>query len=165
MKASAPLIVNRSHSFAPEKFIGSDWSVWRGPADGTGLEGEIDQDSRALTLIEIDFSKVQFIHTLRDDERWVRGEDNLLRLKARKDIIPLDAAVVQALYEEKDHATLEWLRVERNITWFACPGTVLRDKEGFRYMLGLYWTDNRWPWYPHWLENNLRASRPSAVIS
>lgn len=165
MNAPQPLRIDRSTPFSPSTFIGEGWDIWRGPTGGAGLDGHPDQDGHALTLTDLDLSRVDFIHTLKDGERWVRGEENLLRLKAREDIVPLDAAVVQALYEEPGQTTLEWLRTERGITWFVCPGTVLRDAEGFRHVLGPYWADGRWTWYPHWLENNLRKNRPSAVLA
>ncbi|MSU73950.1 hypothetical protein EXS56_02305 [Candidatus Kaiserbacteria bacterium] len=161
---TVPVIsIRRSAPFSPSTFLGAGWSVWRGPASGDGLAGTEEQEPQALKLQDVDFSKVLFEHTLTGNERWVKGDDKVARLRASGATM-LDAAVAQALFEEKDNATLEWLRKERGITWFDLPGTVLRDADGYRYILGLYWNDGKWPWYPHWLENNWRSNRPSAVL-
>src|SRR3989344_3216045 len=41
-------------------FIDKDWSVWRGPADGNGLEGEEARDVREDSLTEVDWGKVLY---------------------------------------------------------------------------------------------------------
>ncbi|MCX6712875.1 MAG: hypothetical protein NTY66_01560, partial [Candidatus Vogelbacteria bacterium] len=39
--------LDHAHPFNPAEFIGNKgWTTWLGPADGDGLSGEPDQDSR-----------------------------------------------------------------------------------------------------------------------
>lgn len=44
-------------------------------------------------------------------------------------------------------------------------GTILRSPDGYRYVLYLYWSDGEWLWRAYWLEDDWRASDPSAVVS
>src|SRR3989344_4756087 len=44
--------------FSPAEFIGKEWTVWKGPADGNGLGGEEDRDTREDTLSAIDWEQV-----------------------------------------------------------------------------------------------------------
>ena len=64
-KGPGLLVVDRTKPFDPSKFIGSGWTIWRGPKDGDGLTGEEAQDARSLKLVEIDFAKVLFEHGIK----------------------------------------------------------------------------------------------------
>jgi hypothetical protein len=83
-------------TFNPETLLGKGWSIWRGPADGDGLQGEEQQDSRSLALQEVDLSQVLFETNLKPDEFRIVGEEKLRRLK-EKGVIRLDARIGQAL--------------------------------------------------------------------
>lgn len=131
--------------FDPATFIGADWSIWRGPADGKGLQGKEQQDDRSLILQEVDFSKVLFLTYLQEGEICITGEEKLKRLKTG-DLIRLDARVGQALWEEKGHKTLEWLRKEQGITYLDFMGTELRSPYGYRSVLSLSWSGGEWYW-------------------
>ena len=43
--------------------------------------------------------------------------------------------------------------------------TILRNPNGNRYVLYLYWDDDRWNWGYNWLGNDLNARNPSAVLA
>jgi len=156
------LSIDRSALFDPAAFLGEGWSIWRGPADGNGLEGEPEQDARALSISALNAEDFLFDTAIVPPERWVKGEAKLPRLRATGKVL-LDAQIAQALYEEAGQQTLNEIMQKTGVSWFDLPGTVLRDREGYRYLLGVYFNDGKWPWYPHWLENNWRASRPSAL--
>src|SRR3989344_8475215 len=60
--------INRSKPFNPAEFIGAGWSVWRGPANGHGLEGEEERDPRSAMLTELDIGQVQLVTCLKQNE-------------------------------------------------------------------------------------------------
>ena len=164
-KGPGLLVVDRTKPFDPSKFIGSGWTIWRGPKDGDGLTGEEAQDARSLKLVEIDFAKVLFEHGIKKGETVITGEEKLARHIAAKHI-RLDAKIGQCLFEEKGQVTLEWLYQTFGITWFELPGTVLRNSNGFRYFLFIYrdgygW----WYWLSFWLDDFRYAKNPSAVLA
>jgi hypothetical protein len=158
------LRIDRSQPF-DSKFIGPGWSIWRGPANGNGLEGDEDQDVRALALTEIDFSKVDFEHCLKGRGQSIKGETKITRLKERQRLIRMDAKMAQTLWEEPGKKTLEWLRINRNITWFDIPGTILRSPHGIRYLLFLCWSDGGWGWDCYWLGSDWYRRNPSLVLA
>lgn len=165
MKGLNVLTIDRAKPFDPAKFIGSDWTIWRGPKNGSGLEGEEEQDTRSLKLAEVDFAKVLFTACLKDGESVITGEEKLVRHIVAKHI-RLDAKVGQTLFEEKDQATLNWLYATFKIGWFEFPGTVLRFSSGHRCFLGLYRVGSgQWSWRCHWLVLARDASSPSAVLA
>jgi hypothetical protein len=43
--------------------------------------------------------------------------------------------------------------------------TILRNPNGNRYVLYLYWNDGRWNWNANWLENDWNVNNPSAVLA
>jgi len=55
-----------------------------------------------------------------------------------------------------------WLR--RAVVWTAFY-TFLRNPDGNRYVLCLYWNDGRWNWNYNWLENDWNVNNPSAVLA
>lgn len=158
------LLIDRANPFDPAAFLGSGWTVWRGPKDGDGLSGEEEQDVRSLAMTEVDFSKVLFTACLKEGESCITGEKKLSRHTAANHI-RLDAAVGQALLEEDGQATLNWLYAMFNITWFELPGTLLRDSNGNRHFLYLYSdSGGRWYWDYYWLGNDREAANASAVL-
>lgn len=163
MKGQNVLLIDRTKPFNPA-VIGSGWTIWRGPKDGDGLKGEEEQDARSLALTKVDFSKVLFTACLKKGELYITGEEKLSR-HAAANHVRLDANIGQALLEEKDQATLNWMYTTFNITWFELPGTVLRDSNGIRYFLYLYRLgDGRWRWHYRWLGYDRRATFVSAVL-
>jgi len=65
--------INRSKPFNPAEFIGAGWSVWRGPANGNGLEGEEERDPRSAMLTELDIGQVQLVTCLKQNEKVLIG--------------------------------------------------------------------------------------------
>ena len=43
--------------------------------------------------------------------------------------------------------------------------TILRNSNGNRYVLYLYWNDGAWNWNVNWLDNDWNANNPSAVLA
>ena len=78
------ITVDRKKPFNPAEFIGKGWSFWRGPADGYGLQGELEQDERSLALTTLDTGKIILKTSLEGEKSWITGEENLKRLKSRR---------------------------------------------------------------------------------
>ena len=47
----------------------------------------------------------------------------------------------------------------------AVSDTFLRNSNGNRYVLYLYWNDDAWNWNVNWLDNDWNANNPSAVLA
>lgn len=158
------LQIDRARTFNPTEFIGANWSIWRGPVDGDGLEGDEDQDLNALALSEIDLNNITF-DCLEKDERVVKGEEKLLRLKA-KPSIRCDGTIFQAIWENKELIPESWKeKVNGKTRFIYFDGTILRDPDGFRCVLYLYFRDGAWDWYYLWLDDEWDSGNPSAVLA
>ncbi|MDP2815999.1 MAG: hypothetical protein Q8O19_04905, partial [Rectinemataceae bacterium] len=143
--------IDRSNPFNPAKFIGTGWTIWKGPKDGNGLEGEEEQDARSLAITEVKLSQFCFEHCLKAEEQRITGEQKIARLKEDcSHLIRPDAGMAQGLFEEPGRRTLEWIRENLGKTWFDFPGTELRSPGGHRYILYLYVRGAQWNWsYRH----------------
>lgn len=42
---------------------------------------------------------------------------------------------------------------------------ILRNSDGNRYVLYLYWNDGAWNWNVNWLDNDWNDNNPSAVLA
>lgn len=151
--------IDRSQPFNPAAFIGQGWTIWRGPANGDGLTGQEDQDNRSLALTEIDLTKVQLVTMLKPNETSIKGDEKFKRLKRAKHIC-LDAKAFQTLWENQDRIPEEW---KGKYIFF--DGTVLRNPDGYRCVLYLYFGGGRWHWNCHWLDNDWYSDSPSAVLA
>jgi hypothetical protein len=160
------------------EFIGNDWSTWKGPADGDGLSGEKDIDSRSLSLTEVKFTDFLFETCLNEGESSISGEEKLRRLKEKTEFIRFGGNVFLGLWEDyqvnKKNSVLEWLYHNYKITYMDFMGQILRVPLGYRNVLYLYRSDSgEWHWHCHWLGDrwdagNLSvgfASEPSSLIS
>jgi len=146
------LFIDRTVPFNPVKFIGSGWSI-------------IEEDKSSLALTEIDFGKVSFETCLKFGEKYITGEEKLLR-HAKAGHILADAKIGQTLFEEEGQKTLEYLYKEKGITWFELQGTVLRHPDGDRYALYLCRDDDgRWGWGCGWLGSYRGSANPSVVLA
>lgn len=158
------LFIDRTTPFNPAEFIGMEWSIWRGPADGDGLSGEEDQDERSLELKEIDTAKI-LLETCLQDEKSMTGEEQILRLKSAGRI-RLDSAIFYSLWHHHWMIPKEW---EKKINGYtACiffDGTPLRSPDGDRCTLCLYFEDDRWGWHCCWLVGDRDVGGPSAVLA
>lgn len=154
------LKIDRTNPFDPAKFIGEGWSIWRGPKDGKGLEGDEEQDSRSLAITELDPTKLFAQTGLNEDETTVTGEEKRARLMLKA--IQADAKIARVLYEEEGQTTLKWLHKTLNLTWIEFLGTTLRGPGGGRDALCLCrGDDGSWDWGYYWLGFDRGASDPA----
>jgi hypothetical protein len=152
--------------FDPAEFFGNKWSIWKGPVGGAGLSGEEDIDSRSPTG-EIDVSKIIFETCLNGGEASVKGEEKLLRLKAKKDFIRFGAGIFAGLRSDyqanKENSGLEFLYHSQEIRYLDFFGIILRNPNGNRCVPYLYRNDDgEWFWLCNWLVNDWDARRLSA---
>ena len=158
------LLIDRTQPFNPSTFIRVGWSIWKGPIDGDGLEGEEAQDERSLVLSEVDLSQVRFETMLKRGETSIRGEAKLMCLKASDNIL-LDAKVLQTLLENQSLIPERWKEKTNGFTTYIFfDGTELRSSIGDRYVLYLYRYDSGWDWSSSWLGLGWDARSPSAVL-
>jgi hypothetical protein len=153
------------------KFIGEDWSVWKGPADGNGLEGEEDCVPEPD---EIDFENIILETHLKKGEKSISGEEKMRRARQSKNL-QLGGRAFVALWTnwqgckavgKPEKSVLEKLRrAEKigNVVYFF--GLVLRDQGGNRYVLYLYFDGREWDWNCYWLDDRWRVGRPSISIA
>jgi hypothetical protein len=146
------ITIDRSISFNPAKFIGKDWTIE-------------EQDERSLVLNEIDLSKISLETILKEKGKVVNGEEKLKRLK-ESNVIRLDAQVFQTLWENKHLIPEAWKeKINGNMKYIFFNGTILRNSNGGRYVLCLYWNIGEWFWGCYWLACDRFVNNPSAVLT
>ena len=144
--------IDRTVPFDPVKFLGQGWTI-------------DEQDERSLTLNQVDLAKIQLEHMLKKDERWIKGEEKLKRLK-KAGYVRLDAKVFQILWEDQALIPESWKeKTNGNTTFTFFDGTVFRNPYGYRDVLCLCWRDGRWLWGCGWLGGGRGVGRPSAVLA
>ncbi len=144
--------VDRATSFDPVKLLGQGWTIE-------------EQEERSLALTRIDLAKVRLEHMLRGNEGWITGEARLRRLKEAGYIL-LDAKVFQTLWKNQTLIPEAWKqKTNGNTTHISFDGTILRDPDGSRDVVYLYWSGGRWRWSYDWLEDDWSADDPSAVLA
>lgn len=164
-----------TNAFNPATFIGKDWKVWKGPADGNGLEleGEEDRDVREDSLSLVDFEQLILETNLQGDETSVHGEEKLRRLKAGKNI-RLGGKVFLSLWEDyqarkaeskPEESVLEKLRKSKKVTCIFFFGLVLRNPGGYRHVLYLVFIGREWSWFYNWLDSHWHVVNPSASLA
>lgn len=160
------LLIDRSEPFNPAKFIGAGWSIWRGPANGNGLEGEEDRDPRSATLTELDLNQIQLVTGLKRGESVTTGEERIKRLRT-DGRVRLDENAFQAFWENRAQLPERFKeRVNGNIRFIFFDGVVLRGPRGRRCALCLYFRNGgSWHWDYDWLDIDRDAGCPSAVLA
>lgn len=160
------LPIDRSKPFNPAEFIGADWSIWRGPADGDGLTGEEERDHRSATLTHLDLNKIQLATYLKWSKKVTISEERLKRLKA-DGRIRLDENAFKAFWENQALIPARFKeRVNGDIQFIFFDGVVLRSSDGLRCTLYLYFSRNgSWRWCCSWLGNDRDVHDPSAVLA
>ena len=157
------LLVDRSKPFDPTTFIAQDWTIWKGPSDGTGIEGEKWQDGCSLDITEIDpraIGKNNFKTGLEGEETVITGYVKHARLSGKT--IQADAKIAQALYEEEGQKTLRFLYDTLGVTWMEFLGTILRSPDGHCSALYLCRRgDGKWVWHCLFLDDARSASDPA----
>lgn len=120
-----------------------NWSVWKGPVDGDGKEGDEDRDMREDVLSTINLADVQREVFLSKGENSINGEECLQRLKASNNI-QLGGRTFLALWQDykmnktdKANTMLEYLYKVHGVTYVDFFGLVLRDPGGGRCVLYL----------------------------
>ena len=157
--------VDRTTSFDPAVFVGAGWTIWKGPANGKGIEGEEEQDKRSLALTELDLTAVRFEDCLRSGENVIKGEERLKRLVAQGDI-RLDAGIFFHLWNNQHLIPASWKeKINGNTRYIFFDGTMLRSSSGYRCVLYLYWDDDAWRWSVNWLGRGRSANDPSVVLA
>jgi len=169
----AYLKIALTKAFDPSAFINKDWKVWKGPADGNGLEGDEDRDVREDTLNVVDFEQLILETNLQGEETVVNGEEKLLRLKAGKSI-RLGGKAFLALWEDYQarkaegkpgESVLEKLRKSKKVTCIYFFGLVLRGPVGYRSVLYLSFRGSEWRWDYSWLGSDWGSGHPSASLA
>jgi hypothetical protein len=149
-------LLQLAQSFNPAEFIGSGWTVWKGPADGDGLEGEEDRDLREDALTELDLANLMFETCLEEGESRITGEVKLERLKkaGKTRLGGRFLALWQNYEKNKGDSLLEYLHKTRKLTYLDFFGLVLRSSDGCRYVPFFYRSDGgSWHWDCKWLIN------------
>ena len=142
--------IDRSVSFNPEIFFGSEWRV-------------AEEDARYHEFAAINFGKMKLATCLKEGESWITGEEKLRRLKKSGDI-RLGADVFLALWNEEGQRTLEWLRENRSVTRLDFFGTILENPSGNRCVFCLYRDGDAWVWGCPWLDGVWFSSGPAPVL-
>ncbi len=159
------LKIDRSKPFNPAEFIGVGWTIWRGPKDGNGLEGEEEQDARSLALTEIDLSLILLDTCLKQGESSTIGEERIKRLNATNRI-KLDAKAFQTLWENRNILPERFKqKTGGSTTYIFCDGTSLRSPDGDRYALCFCCSGGEWRWDCGWLGDSRSVGDPSAVLA
>lgn len=157
--------IDRSIAFDPAKFLGAGWTIWKGPKDGKGVQGEEEQDARSLALTELNLSMVRFDDCLQDNESYHTGHVRLERLIERGDI-RLDAGIFWHLWRNQHLIPASWKEpINGNTRYIFFDGTTLRNSGGNRCTLCLYWDDGQWYWGVYWLGCDWRADSPSVLLA
>lgn len=153
--------------FSPAKFIGKGWTVWRGSADGTGLEGEEDRDTREDALSDIDWEDVLLETHLQEGETSINGEEKLKRAIASGKI-QLGGRAFLSLWQDYQanggNSVLEKLR-RKGVTRIYFLGLRLRHPDGRRFVLCLYFLGSEWRWCYSWLGSQWGVGGPSASLA
>jgi hypothetical protein len=134
--------VSRYPHFNPVTFIGKGWGV---DEDREGLPETWDPMQTIL------------VSPLRKGESCVKGEKTIERLAGDK---PLGARAFLYFWTYQEKIPKEW---KGKLVFF--DATMLRDPDGYRYSLYLYWSGVRWYWRCHWLGDARVASYLSACAS
>lgn len=158
-------------TFSPQDlFPGSSLTIWRGRADGNGLDGE-EAIYEPADLVELKVEEMAFNHFLTDsDSDRIGGETKMGHvLQARKSglILPggrTGVALWKDYQANGEKSRLEWLRANRGITWFDLPGVVLRNSFGDRYIPYFSFRDEVWNVVCGWLSNAWGRGSPSGVL-
>ena len=157
MSAVFELVLDCSKSFDPVSFIGEGWK-------------ELEKDERAYALLQVDFSKCQFLTCLKEGEGRIKGEEKLRRLKEdHPQLIRHGGNQFLALWEDYQsngaNSVLEHLRLTQGMTFLDFPGLILQNPYGLRNVLYLYWEGDHWRWGCGWLVSPWRGRNRSSVSS
>ena len=144
--------------FDIKKFLGKSWKI------------DTDKrDTRSAELMEVDFSKVDFLTCLKKGEPRITGEEKFFRLKRDEKIIRHGSTVFWGLWLDyqvkKWVSVLEHLYQDKGITYLDFFGDILlHSSHGTLSVLYLYRDDNgAWRWNYDWIGHNWDVNRLSVV--
>lgn len=110
-----------------------------------------------------DWKKAALKSYLKDGEEYAEGNTILTRFG--KDV-PLNIEAFQYLWEHQDEIPESWKEKTNGYTTYVFfDGLVVRDPDGGRCSLCLYWSGGRWNWNYDWLDFGRVADCPSAVVA
>lgn len=148
------IVTIAQNRFRAEKFIGNDWSVF-----------DKETDTRSIAITKLDLTKVRLMEVT-NSGTCISGEEWLKHLKALG-LVRLDANIFLTLWYNQHLIPEFWKEknVDGNSRCIFFDGTILRDPDGGRQVLYLYWGDGAWGWNIKWLINDRRDYESSAVIA
>lgn len=156
-----PVLIKPARPFDPAVIFGTGWTIWRGPADGDGLEGEDERDERSFALAELDIATVEPTIILRKRESYTTSAEQIARIKKEKsEHVRLDPSFAVALRDEPEKYPDAWKG--KAIFW---DGLVLRSPDGNRLALYSFWLVGRVGLYCHWLDDFRFADCLSALLA
>ncbi len=157
-------VIDRSKLPTVSELLGDEWTLWKGPKEGDGLEGSGEQDSRSISRSEFNFSGMRFVHGFKEGEEAIDGEEKLERIKALPCIRP-DFGFGIGLFLEKGQTTLKWLYDTHGLTWLEIPDVLCHDG-GYRYFLILSREGSgAWHWDYRWLRHERRRGWLTPLLS
>ena len=147
-------VLSTIKTFDPVIFISKGWKVLNYETDKLGAN-----------LTEVDFNKMVLETCLKEGETSITGEEKLKRLKEGSNA-RLGLKAFLALWEEKDHATLEWLYKEKGVAYLDFFGDILEYPDGERCVLCLCrGSGGGWDWRYCWLGVGWDSTRFSASLT
>lgn len=127
--------------FNPVKFLGSGWSIWKGPADGDGLSGDEDVCPKASAIKEVELSKVIFKNCMNGDEERISVKEGIDRLNESDDFTGFGLGIFLGFWEDyqihREFSVLERLHQDFGVWELYFPGTILRNPNGERIIIFL----------------------------
>ncbi len=165
------LVLDRERFCNPSEFLDKGCSIWKGPVDGKGLEGEEDRDMREDALTTINWNKVIFETHLREEETSIRGEKKLKRAMASSNI-QLGGRAFFSLWRDYqtngENSVLEELRRNKDMMCIYFFGLCLRCPDGTRNVLYLRFRFSDiargWEWHYDKLSNYYNYGHFSASL-
>lgn len=123
------------------------------------------QDEGNFTLTEFNVGNIQLETMLRNDEKFVTGEERLIRLRNTKSI-RLGVRAFMTFWENKDCIPEVWKeKTNCETTYVHFDGTEFRHIEYGRCVLCIFWREDRWFWRTRWLKDKFGKNHPSAVLA
>jgi len=156
--------------FNPTEFIGAGWTVWKGPADGNGLEGDEDCVPEPDVM---DFEQIVLETHIQEGKTSVHGEEKMRLARAGKNQ-QLGGRAFLSLWKDwqkckadgkPEESILEKLRRAKkigNVIYFF--GLTLRRPGGDRCVLCLYFGGVGWDWGDDWLGGRWDSGSPSVAL-
>jgi len=152
--------------FEPATFIGLGWTAWRGPKDGHGLIGDIEQDVRSVELTELNWTKVHFDNCFTQGETRISGEEMLRRREASGQV-RFGGNVFLSLWRnyKENEASNVLSQLPEEIKCLDFPGLILRSPHGDRRVLCFYRDGDGWALRTYCLSVDWLAGSMSGVLA